>query len=359
MNALIIEQFNELLKQTQAEYLNAQVENNIKEIKQYPFKIKALKKILSIIKSLDFEITNADELKEIPGIGAGALRRIKEILENGYLSELSNKYNKIKQNKINGIKELEKVIGIGNRIARKLVVDYHIMNVDQLKKAIKKGKVKVNDKILIGLKYYGIVQTNIPREEIIITEKYLQKVVHKIDPKLKIIICGSYRRGKSVSGDIDVLLYNPDFKYTKEIKNPKMYGLKPDLELLIKYLETESFLLDHLTDNNPEMKYMGFCKYKNFPVRRIDIRFIPYNSLYTAILYFTGPYELNEYMRSRAKKRGMILNEYGLYKLDENGNKLLIPIKSEKEVFEKLGMEYLTPEERESYSTGKKTYGKV
>ena len=47
---------------------------------------------------------------------------------------------------------------------------------------------------------------------------------------------------------------------------------------------------------------MGFCKYKNNLIRRIDIRLIPFESIYAAILYFTGSYELNKIMRINAKK---------------------------------------------------------
>jgi len=97
---------------------------------------------------------------------------------------------------------------------------------------------------------------------------------------------------------------------------------------------------------------MGFCKYKNSSVRRIDIRFVPYNSIHTAMLYFTGPMELNTRMRNNAKKRNMILNEYGLFKETPDGKKQ-VKINSENDVFKYLGMKYLTPTEREKYSTGK------
>jgi DNA polymerase/3'-5' exonuclease PolX len=71
------------------------------------------------------------------------------------------------------------------------------------------------------------------------------------------------------------------------------------------------------------------------------------------MLYFTGPYELNTVMRYAAKKRGMLLNEYGLYKIDEKGNKTTLKMTSEEDVFKALGMSYLTPTEREAFSTGK------
>lgn len=351
MNSKIIEQFNLLIKQIEAEYLNAQVENEVKEMNMHKYRLQTVKRILSIIRKLDFEIKNADDIKNIPGLGAGTARRIQEILEKGQLSELKNKYDKKKQATINSIQELEKIIGIGTSTGKKLVTKYNIRSIDELKKAIAKGKIKVSDAILLGLKYYGIVEGNIPRKEISQVEKYLSKEVHGIDPLLEIMVCGSYRRGKATSGDIDVLMYHPDVKISKEIINPEKYGFKPYLEIFVDDLTQKGFLLDNLTNDNYRIKYMGFCKYKNNPVRRIDIRFIPYNSLPTATLYFTGPYELNTIMRNTAKKRGMILNEYGLYTIDENGARTPLKITSEADVFKLLGMKYLSPKEREGFNT--------
>ena len=359
MNSLIIEQFNLLVKQIQAEFLNAQVENNGKEAQMHNFRLKSVKNSLNSIKKLDFEITNESDVKGVSGIGAGTIKRIKEILETGRLSELKDKYDKKKQNKINSIQELEQVIGIGSAIAKDLVIKHGIMSIADLKKAIKNKKIKVNEKVILGLKYFGVVQGNITRKEIEIINKYLVKEAHDIDPKLEIMICGSYRRGKIASGDIDVLMYHPDAKTQKHILHPQNYNLESYLELFIDNLTENGFLLDHLTDKNYNMKYMGFCKYKTFPVRRIDIRYIPYNSLATAMLYFTGPYELNTEMRTAAKKRGMLLSEYGLYHVDDEGVRTPIKIKSEADVFKILGMDYLTPEQRESYSTGKIKIAKI
>ena len=86
---------------------------------------------------------------------------------------------------------------------------------------------------------------------------------------------------------------------------------------------------------------MGFSKLENNPVRRIDIRFVPFQSYYSALLYFTGSFQLNREMRQVAKKLGYKLNEYGLYK-----NKKLIKVNSEKDIFDKLKLKYQEPKYR-------------
>ena len=353
MNTSIIDQFNLLVKQIEAEYLNAQMENNTDEIISHRYRLKSVKKALDVIRRLDFEIVDLSDLKNMPGIGPGTIRRIKEILETGQLAEIKQKYGKKKQKKIDSIQELEKVIGIGDRTAKKMVTEYGITSIDSLKKAIKSGKITVSKSILLGLKYYGVVQLSIPRNEVADTEIYLERKAKEIDPKLEIMICGSYRRGKPTSNDMDILMYNPAAKLTKHISNPESYNMKPYLKQYIDVLTKEGFLLDHMTDKHYNMKYMGICQYKKYPVRRIDIRFMPYKSLAPAMLYFTGPFELNTIMRSEAKKRNMLLNEYGLFKVNSNGSRTLVDVKSEADIFKILGMEYLTPEEREAFSVGK------
>lgn len=354
MNANIIEQFDLLIKQMNAEYLNAEVEGDTKEMVRHRFRIQQTKKALSIIKKIDFKIEDADDLTGFQGIGPGTIKRIKEILETSHLSELKAKYSVKKQKKIDSIQELTKIIGVGDKLAKKLVVDHKIKSINDLKKAIKNKKIEVNDKIKLGLKYYGIVKGNIPREEIKDTEKMLRKEAHILDSDLNIIICGSYRRQKPTSNDIDMLIYHPKVLSMKDIIGvSKSKDKKSYLEMFVDKLTEMGYLTDHMTDKNYRMKYMGFFQYKNYEVRRLDIRLVPYPSLPTAMLYYTGPFELNTYMRKEAIKRHMLLNEYGLYKVDSNDIRTPIKITSEADVFDKLGLDYLTPKQREKFSAGK------
>ena len=56
MNALIIDQFNELVNQINAEYLNALLERNVKEIELHEIRLKQVKKILNTIRMITFKI---------------------------------------------------------------------------------------------------------------------------------------------------------------------------------------------------------------------------------------------------------------------------------------------------------------
>ena len=76
-------------------------------------------------------------------------------------------------------------------------------------------------------------------------------------------------------------------------------------------------IVDDLTDTDNGTKYMGFSKLPRKKVRRIDIRFVPFDYYPAALLYFTGSYELNTQMRQVAKSMGYKLNEYG-FRVDCN-----------------------------------------
>jgi hypothetical protein len=99
-----------------------------------------------------------------------------------------------------------------------LVNKYKIKSVNQLKKEIKLGKIDVNDKIKLGLKYHNKYKQNIPREEIDNVNSYLHSKYSVIDKDLFGIICGSYRRKKMKSNDIDVLIIHPKIKTMKKLK---------------------------------------------------------------------------------------------------------------------------------------------
>ena len=95
---------------------------------------------------------------------------------------------------------------------------------------------------------------------------------------------------------------------------------------------------------NSTKKFLGMCKIPGYTkIRRIDILFIDYKSYYSSLLYFTGNKYFNLYIRNKCLENNYSLNEYYLTNL-ENNEKLYL--KSEKELFDILKINYLIPEER-------------
>lgn len=170
-------------------------------------------------------------------------------------------------------------------------------------------------------------QSTMNRNEIHKIDLFLSKVIKNINPNYHYIICGSYRRGKQLSNDIDIL-----FLDKKERKD--------SLHNFIDRLKHIKFIVKDI-DEHYKVKYMGYCRLPNESLGRIDIAYIPYNSYYTALIHATGSAEYDIYLRLVAKRQGYKLNQYGLYMNDKK-----IPIKSERDLFDKLGLTYVLPKDR-------------
>ena len=205
----------------------------------------------------------------------------------------------------------------------------------------------LNHHQLVGIKYYHDINLRIPRAEIEKIEKVFKHICSAIDKDFIVEICGSYRRGRSNSGDVDTLIAHPKLLTPEQIKKSK------PLTKIVKTLSMCNFLVDHLT-NDGDTKYMGMGQLKGFPhARRVDIRFVPYYCFAPALLYFTGSMTFNTKMRNHALSKGYSLSEYGLRKMefDKKQNKEIKgPIEivtTEEDVFKFLDYPYSSPEERD------------
>ena len=309
------------------------------------FKIISYKKVLTILKNLDFEITSGEQLKDIKGIGASSIKKINEILESGTLKILEDiKVSDASSN--SDVFDLQKISGIGPAKAKKLIQEgitlKSLLDIDF--NSIRESDAEILDMLThhqtLGVKYFHDLENKIPYKEIEAIEAYLKEMLSEYNDNLSMVICGSYRRKKPTSGDIDILLYHN--RITSESKLKESSFLTEFMDMLI----SNNFITDHLTSIDNPTKYMGFCKFKKFN-RRIDIRLISKKSLGSALLYFTGSGEFNKSMRSYALSKQYSINEYGIYKLDKNGNKAFrIQCDREEDIFKTLGLDYVETQDR-------------
>jgi DNA polymerase/3'-5' exonuclease PolX len=328
MNDNIIKQFENLIKQIEFDILFSSTSDKLKN----SFRLKHIKNSLKIITNYKEKIIEGKQLKDVKGIGKGTIKRIDEILKTGKLKEIT--FTKKIDDILKTIRVFKKIYGIGEKKAYELIKEQKIKSIDDLKKKISSKKIIIPENISIGLKYLDVYKENIPRREMTDHETILLNTLKEMSSKFFGIVCGSYRRKKPTSNDIDFMFVQKEIKTKKAMENVNY------LNQFIEKLIEKKYIVDSLTSTFVITKYMGFCKItKN--IRRIDIRFMPYNSFYSALLYFTGSGEFNRKMRLIAKSYGYKLNEYGLFK-----NKKSLLIKSEKDIFDKLNMEYIQPEDR-------------
>jgi len=339
LNQHILTMLNDLIEITIKQKSTADSKDRI----AYGHKITSFTKGRDAINGYTKEITSgAQARKEIPGVGEGIAKRIDEFMLTGKLKDLELQQHTNPEANI--IMELTKVTGIGEVKARQLMENFGVTSVQDLIAKYNAGKIRVETNqlthhIAVGLKFYHDLQLRMSWSEADQIAQRVKYLVHKFDPNLKVEICGSYRRKRETCGDIDVLVSNPTIK--------DMTLASTTLHKIVSLMEQEELLIGHLTSHG-DTKYMGVCRANSTGNgRRIDIRFIAYESMGAAILYFTGSGKFNKLMRFRANQRGYTLNEYGLfhYKNEIKGDQISTP--TEQDVFATLRFLYLEPEQRE------------
>lgn len=331
-NEKIIRVFNLLIQKYKMEQQKALTS----EKTGYSFKINTFRKAIKIIESLPYDIISGKQLEDVKGIGTKTINKIDEILETGTLSSLKDL---TLNNNLSLQDNLMRITGIGP-VKAKSLIDQKI-TLEILQDALEKDNMEflethLTHHSILGLKYLKDLEKKIPALEIANVGVFLRKIIK--DEDVDFTICGSFRRRKAFSGDIDVLFY-PKVKYDETF-----------LPKLIYTLIKKKFLIDHLTIGG-STKYMGICKLKKTSTpRRIDIRYIKRSELATSLLYFTGSGIFNRNMRTYALKKGYKLNEYGLFKMKDGKPGFKMATKEEKDIFRILGLEFVEPRDRlESY----------
>lgn len=135
-----------------------------------------------------------------------------------------------------------------------------------------------------------------------------------------VTVCGSYRRHKDLIGDLDVVVNSTD----KSLINKLHKLLADDYKLNMDGDKHINFIIDN---NN---------------MTPVDIIFTAPESYIPCVTYLTGSSDFNIKMRAKAKSLSYKLNQYGLY--DKSG--VIIPLSDELDLFNKLKMNYVSPENR-------------
>lgn len=293
------------------------------------------KKAIVSVKNYHKKLETWEECSSLPFVGERLAKKIWEIVETGHLRRLD--HVDPKQGAIN---LFVGVWGAGPTTAEAWV-SQGLNTLEDLKKH---GKLTRQQEI--GLKYYDEFLERMPREEAGQIEEVVKNAALEINPGLEAFACGSYRRGKPTCGDVDVIVSHPDGKSHEGV-----------MTKLLDSLKSSGFLTDDLTfaENGEHRKYLGVCKLpgENTKHRRLDIIVVPYNEWACSLLYFTGSDYFNRSMRLLAKNNGMSLSEHSLNTgvVRKGGEKIFegtpLPVFSEKDVFDYLGLEYREPHERD------------
>lgn len=309
------------------------------EMDKIPFKPQAYEKAAISIEALDKDIETIYKtgglkaLEEIPGVGKSIAEKIEEYLKTEHIEYYEEFRKKLPIN----LEEITRVEGVGVRKAKILYEKLGIKNLAELEAAAKAGKIKniasfgekSEKNILEGISFVKKNSGRFLLGDILPRVKEIQKKLESLKEVEKIDVAGSIRRMKETIGDVDFLVIS---------KNPE-----PVMNFFVSLPEIIKIRSKGKTKSSAWTS-CGFdpVKKKSNGVN-MDIRIVPEKSYGAALQYFTGSKEHNIVLRKIAREKGLKLNEYGLFR----GAKMLAS-KSEKDIYNALGLKWIPPELREN-----------
>ncbi len=252
------------------------------------------------------------EAKLLPGVGEGVLRRMHEFVTTQGLEELKGEEERARATRL-----FEGIYGVGPVLSQKWFEQGYRELKDLPDHVLTRAQK-------LGVRYYSQINSRIPRAEIAEIEREL---LRELTPHYHLQVCGSYLRGKVESGDVDVVL------------SPVTFHASLETEVMVRVLLATSVVKYVLAKGKKKILCLGSIR---GVMRRVDFELVPPEELPFAILYFTGSKQFNQYMRGIAKDQGYLLNEKGLFREGVG-----VKVRNEREIFSRLGLEYVTPSERE------------
>ena len=293
-----------------------------------PFKPQAYSRAAQGIADLEksvrevYEEGGAKALRNIPGVGQSIAEHIEELLKTGKLKY----FEQLKKQAPVDVAGLTAISGLGPKSIKRLYTELKVRNVADLAKAARAGKVrdlagfgaKAEENILKGIEFLKKDGGRFNLGQVAPAARSLETWLAKVPGVERLTVAGSMRRWKETVGDIDIL---------SAAKDPAAlltaFTKMPNVSRVLARGETKSSV--QISSG-----------------MQVDLRVVPKESYGAALCYFTGSKEHNVALRELAIKKGLKLNEYGLWK-----GKKQVAGATEEEVYKALGLEYIEPELRE------------
>ena len=295
------------------------------------FRIRSYRTAASAIESypekvIDIVSDPTRKATEVPGVGKGIAGILEEICRRGSFEKRDQLLERFPP----GALELLKIQGLGPKSIALLFEHFQVSSIDDLERICKEQKLrelprmgaKLEEKVLRSIAQY--------RQS---SGRFLLSFGHRVAFELieylsqtggldQITPAGSLRRGKDTIGDLDLIATGD--------------GAEAALDSFVRHPKVHEVLGKGANKASVRFGLEGL---------QVDLRALPSESYGAAMQYFTGSKEHNVLLRTRALKLGLTLNEYGLFRLDDNTR---VAGETEQGVYEALGLPWISPELREN-----------
>jgi DNA polymerase (family 10) len=302
-----------------------------------PFRVRAYRRAARTIEDLSQPIARLlqehTDLTTLPGIGDRMAAHIQEIVETGTLAA----HEEAQKAAPRSLTELLELETLGPKKAKQLYEQLGITSVAALQEALENGAVA---------KLSGFGPKTMERLRRAITEVSERKRRLKladadqmVEPLLaylrrapgigQVEVAGSLRRRQETIGDIDILAA----------------------------CDRPQPVMDHFLSYPPVQRVERAGTTRGTMILstglHVDLRIVPKRSYGAALHYFIGSKAHNVAVRTLGIKRGLRINEYGVFRLAKGRNDKKkaadkrIGGATEEEIFRSVGMVWMPPELRE------------
>ncbi|KAF3392794.1 DNA polymerase type-X family protein pol4 [Penicillium rolfsii] len=311
----------------------------IRELTLDEIGVRAYSTSIAAIAAYPYIIRRPSEILSLPGCEAKIANLFAEFQQHGGCNHTDDDGNVAAANALETdptlrvLDTFNNIWGVGAKTAREFYYHRGWRDLDDI---IEHGWNSLSRVQQIGVKFYDEFQAGVSRRESEVIAEIIRRHANKVRPeadgKIQCIIVGGYRRGKQLSGDVDVILTHHDEDVT--------YSLVVDV---VASLEAEHYVTHtlslHLTSSHREQQtlpYRGDETGKHFdtldkalvvwqdpdfdnsqsinpqdansrkknpnPHRRVDIIISPWHTIGCAVLGWSGDTTFQRDLRRYVKK---------------------------------------------------------
>ena len=299
------------------------------------FKTRAYGNAARLIAQLDGDLADLvakKKLGAIRGIGDALEEKITTLVTTGRLQYLDDLRAAVPP----GLVELLRIPTLGTKKVKALHDKLNVATLAALQAACDRGEVatlagfgaKTQQRILDGIRFLGTVGNRVRVDQAAAVANTLLERLRKLPGVIRAEVCGSVRRRKETSKDIDILV-------SAVGASPIMAAFVsfPEVTQIVAQGPTKSSIVATMTVNGTPV------------VLGADLRVVSDEQFPYAVVYFTGSKEHNIRLRQRAIEKGLSLNEYALS--GPRGPKDNVKVADEAGVYAALGLPFIAPELRE------------
>ncbi|MHB1767483.1 MAG: PHP domain-containing protein [Phycisphaerae bacterium] len=296
-------------------------------LEENSFRVLGTRKVARIIEDLPEDVKTLQDqnrLEQTPGIGKSTVDKISEFLRTGHISEFEELAGRVPA----GVLEMLAISSVGVKTAHQLWKEAGITSVAELKKHLVEGTMpklkgfgeKKQLKIRQNMEFMEEAGKRIGIGWALpLAEAYCDTVA-KVTGVSQVQYCGSLRRGKETIGDIDILVCS------------EAEAVPTITAAILAHERTQQ------TVGAGETK----ISIRTRAGLQVDFRIVAAQHWGAALQYFTGSKEHNVRLRELAIKRGLKLNEWGLFRDQQS-----VAGENEPGIYTALELAWLPPEMRE------------